>query len=153
MKGLIKDLKVKETERRPGVIGTCHACVISPQKEVQGTPSFLALSQHSNDQSNVDVTIGVRQGSCEGPVLFLFMMLAAMETLTWSPSITKPVFACELQKRLPAAKRSHRKSLVKYRNDAPTILIFGTVFLQMIVDFYLYQEKNLLMVQKKFTNI
>ena len=33
--------------------------------------------------SEIDSTIGVRQGSCEGPVLFLFIMQAAMETLEW----------------------------------------------------------------------
>ena len=33
--------------------------------------------------SEIDSTIGVRQGLCEGPVLFLFIMQAAMETLEW----------------------------------------------------------------------
>jgi hypothetical protein len=35
------------------------------------------------EDSEVDSTIGVQQGSCEGPVLFLFIMQAAMETLQW----------------------------------------------------------------------
>lgn len=47
---------------------------------------------HGGEKSNVDVTIGVRQGSCEGPVLFLFMILAALETLPLTT--TKPVFTC-----------------------------------------------------------
>ena len=34
--------------------------------------------------------IGVRQGSCEGPVLFLFIMQAAMETLEWPEGVSKP---------------------------------------------------------------
>ncbi len=34
------------------------------------------------DDSEVKCSIGVRQGSCEGPILFLFIMQAAMETLT-----------------------------------------------------------------------
>jgi hypothetical protein len=42
------------------------------------------------DDSEVESSIGVRQGSCEGPILFLFIMQAAMEILTWP--ITKPVF-------------------------------------------------------------
>ena len=40
----------------------------------------------------VDSTIGVRQGSNEGPVLFLFFMLAVMETLEWPDSIDVPEF-------------------------------------------------------------
>jgi len=40
--------------------------------------------------SDVDSSIGVRQGSCEGPVLFLFIMQAAMETLRWP--VKKPEF-------------------------------------------------------------
>ena len=37
--------------------------------------------------SEIDSTIGVRQGSCEGPVLFLFIMQAAMETLEWPEGV------------------------------------------------------------------
>jgi len=40
--------------------------------------------------SEIDSTIGVRQGSCEGPVLFLFIMQAAMETLEWPEGVSKP---------------------------------------------------------------
>jgi len=42
--------------------------------------------------SEIDSTIGVRQGSCEGPVLFLFIMQAAMETLEWLEGVSKPEF-------------------------------------------------------------
>ena len=42
--------------------------------------------------SEIDSTIGVRQGSCEGPVLFLFIMQAAMETLEWPEGVSKPEF-------------------------------------------------------------
>ena len=35
-------------------------------------------------ESELESSIGVlRQGSCEGPVLFLFIMQAAMETMKW----------------------------------------------------------------------
>jgi len=40
--------------------------------------------------SEIDSTIGVRQGSYEGPVLFLFIMQAAMETLEWPECVSKP---------------------------------------------------------------
>ncbi len=42
------------------------------------------------DNSEVENSIGVRQGSCEGPILFLFIIQAAMETLT--RPVAKPVF-------------------------------------------------------------
>ena len=40
----------------------------------------------------MDSTIGVRQGSCEDPVLFLFIMQAAMETLQWPDGVARPEF-------------------------------------------------------------
>ena len=44
--------------------------------------------------SEIDSTIGVRQGSCAGPVLFLVIMQAAMklETLEWPDDVSKPEF-------------------------------------------------------------
>jgi hypothetical protein len=42
--------------------------------------------------SEIDSSIGVRQGSCEGPVLFLFVMQAALETLNWPEGVEKPQF-------------------------------------------------------------
>jgi len=33
--------------------------------------------------SEINSTMGVRKGSCEGPVLILFITQAAMETLDW----------------------------------------------------------------------
>jgi hypothetical protein len=35
-------------------------------------------------------TTGVRHGSIEGPVLFLFTVQAAMETLQWPGGVTRP---------------------------------------------------------------
>jgi hypothetical protein len=40
----------------------------------------------------IDSLIGVRQGSCEGPVLFLYMIQAVMETVEWPDEVTKPQF-------------------------------------------------------------
>jgi hypothetical protein len=40
--------------------------------------------------SEIESSIGVRQGSCEGPVLFLFIMKAALETMKWP--VPKPEF-------------------------------------------------------------
>lgn len=36
-----------------------------------------------NEEVEVKNRIGVRQEACEGPVLFLFIMAAAMETMEW----------------------------------------------------------------------
>ena len=56
--------------------------------------------------SDVDSSIGVRQGSCEGPVLFLFIMQAAMETLRWP--VKKPEF-CTRVDGVTTGERSTRK--------------------------------------------
>ena len=40
----------------------------------------------------MDSTIGVRQGPCEGPVLFLFVMQAAIKTLQWPDGVARPEF-------------------------------------------------------------
>jgi hypothetical protein len=45
-----------------------------------------------DEDSEVDSTTGVRQGSCEGLVLFLFIMQPAMEALQWSGGMAKPGF-------------------------------------------------------------
>ena len=41
-------------------------------------------------ESELESSIGVRQGSCEGPVLFLFIMQTAMESMKWP--VPKPEF-------------------------------------------------------------
>ena len=43
-------------------------------------------------EKDIASTIGVRQGPCEGPVLFLFIMQAAMETLVWPDGVSRPEF-------------------------------------------------------------
>ena len=35
----------------------------------------------------VGSSIGVRQGACEGPILFLLLMQAALETVEWRESL------------------------------------------------------------------
>jgi exonuclease III len=50
------------------------------------------LVEIDGEDSEVAVTIGVRQGSCEGPVLFLFIMQAAMETFEWPEGMIKPEY-------------------------------------------------------------
>ena len=52
--------------------------------------------------SEIKKTIGVRQGSCEGPILFLSIMQAAMETLEWP--------------EMPAPKKRSKKSTGVSRN-------------------------------------
>jgi exonuclease III len=61
----------------------------------------MVIRLHSEAKLNINVgdvdaaissLIGVRQGSCEGPVLFLFMIQAVMETTQWPAEIKKPQF-------------------------------------------------------------
>ena len=40
----------------------------------------------------IDSSMGVRQGSSEGPCLFLLILQACLESMTWPPGITKPEF-------------------------------------------------------------
>jgi hypothetical protein len=54
----------------------------------------------------VPSTIGVRQGSCEGPSLFLFIMQACMETAEWP--VPKPQF-CTVETGPITGARSSRK--------------------------------------------
>ena len=63
-----------------------------------------------NDQAEdaeVDSMIGVRQGACEGPVLFLFIMQAAIETMKWP--VPKPQFCTSEEKCKMHGERSDRK--------------------------------------------
>ena len=67
----------------------------------------------AGEDSTIDVTIGVRQGSCEGPILFLFYMNAALETLEWPASIGRPTFAFD-RKAGPTGVNSRRKACHLY---------------------------------------
>ena len=57
-------------------------------------------------ESELESSIGVRQGSCEGPVLFLFIMQAAMETMNWP--VSKPEFRTRAD-GVTMGERSYRK--------------------------------------------
>ena len=57
-------------------------------------------------EEQVESSIGVRQGSCEGPVLFLFIMQAAMETMQWP--VPKPQFRTRAD-GVTSGERSARK--------------------------------------------
>jgi hypothetical protein len=51
---------------------------------------MLINVKFGEDDSEVESSISVRQGSCEGPSLFLFIMQAAMETLMASSQACFP---------------------------------------------------------------
>ncbi len=61
-----------------------------------------------NVESELDSSIGVRQGSCEGPVLFLFIMQAAMETMKWP--VPKPQY-CTRTNGVTMGERSERRGV------------------------------------------
>ena len=59
-----------------------------------------------DDDVEISSTIGVRQGSCEGPVLFLFIMQAALETMDWP--VAKPTFCTKEVGPITGAKNLKR---------------------------------------------
>jgi exonuclease III len=65
--------------------------------------------------SEVASDIGVRQGSCEGPVLFLFIIQAALEALDWP--VAKPTFCTR-------EGESGKISGDAYRNSKKTMTTF-----------------------------
>ena len=62
----------------------------------------------------IDSSIGVRQGSCEGPVLFLFIMQAAMETLVWPNGVGKPVFRTRMGGKTMGEKWDRKRGVTSF---------------------------------------
>ena len=58
------------------------------------------------EDTDIDSSIGVRQGACEGPILFLFIMQAALETMEWP--VAKPTFRTRAD-GVTSGERSTRK--------------------------------------------
>ena len=72
------------------------------------------------EEIEVKNRIGVRQGACEGPILFLFVMAAAMETMEWP--VKKPVFHTSRANHVLHGERSDRK------RDAYPFEFFASLF-------------------------
>ena len=73
-----------------------------------------------NEEVEVENKIGVRQGACEGPVLFIFIMAAAMETMEWP--VAKPTFRTSTANHHLHGERSDRK------RDATSFEFFASLF-------------------------
>jgi hypothetical protein len=58
-------------------------------------------------EAEVGSRIGVRQGSCEGPSLFLFIIQAALETMEWP--VDKPTFCTREGGRLTGENPNHKR--------------------------------------------
>ena len=76
--------------------------------------------KQGNAKIEVKNRIGVRQGACEGPILFLFLMAAAMETMEWP--VAKPVFCTSRANHSLHGERSDRK------RDAYSFEFFASLF-------------------------
>ena len=74
--------------RRCGIPDHCLNIIIRLHDRAKLIVKFAGA-----DDTTIDVNIGVRQGSCEGPILFLFYMNACLDTLEWPDNIAKPTFA------------------------------------------------------------
>ena len=62
----------------------------------------------------MDSTIGVRQGSCEGPVLFLFITQEAMETLQWPDGVARPEFMTRERGVTMGENSTHRRDATSF---------------------------------------
>ncbi len=83
---------IADAARRAHVSNSCHFVNIV----IRLHENALINVKIGDDDSEVESSIGVRQGSCEGPILLLFVMQTAMETLTWP--IAKPAFRTRSQR-------------------------------------------------------
>ncbi len=90
----------------------------------------LINAKIGENDSEVASSINVRQGSCEGPILFLFMMQAARETLTWP--VAKPVFRIR-SKGVTMGERLFRK------RDASSFDLWTSLFAYDCAIFFIAQ--------------
>ena len=72
------------------------------------------------DDIDVESNIGVRQGACEGPILFLFIMQAAFETMDWP--VAKPTFATSTTKCKTHGEAHDRK--IDHENGTTSLFEF-----------------------------
>ena len=69
-------------------------------------------SEFGDTKIQVPSTIGVRQGSCEGPSLFLFMIQAAVETMKWP--VPKPEFRTSKDSEVMGANSKRKRGIEKF---------------------------------------
>ena len=62
--------------------------------------------------STVPSEIGVRQGSCEGPTLFLFIIQAALETMIWL--VEKPQFCTTKDGKITGSRWNRKRDVTVY---------------------------------------
>ena len=62
----------------------------------------------------IDITIGVRQGSCERPAIFVFITQAAMKTLEWPEGVSKPEFMTLEYGKTTAARFSRARDACSF---------------------------------------
>lgn len=63
-------------------------------------------------KSETDSTIGVRQGSCEGPTLFLFIIQAAIETMVWP--VDKPQFCTKELGEVTGSRHDQKRDITSF---------------------------------------
>jgi len=73
----------------------------------------------------IDSTIGVRQGACEGPILFLFIMQAALETMDWP--VAKPQF-CTSRTKCKTTGENHGRKIDHEHKTTFTFELWASLF-------------------------
>jgi hypothetical protein len=85
-------------------------------------------------ESEIKSLIGVRQGSCEGPILFLFVMQAVLETIQWPEEIEKPSF-------MTALNNGKLKENVKRRQGAVEFEFWASLYADDFALFFKTREQ------------
>ena len=91
-------------------------------------------------------TIGVRLGSCEGPVLFLFIMQAVMETLVWPDGVSRPEFRTVNEGKTMREKRNRKRGATSFE-------LWASLFADDCAVFFNSREELVIGTQYLFTHL
>jgi hypothetical protein len=97
-------------------------------------------------EKDIASTIGVRQGSCEGPVLFLFIMQAAMETLVWPDGVSRPEFRTVNEGKTMGEKWNRKRGATSFE-------LWASLFADDCAVFFNSREELVIGTQHLFTHL
>jgi hypothetical protein len=89
--------------------------------------------------TEIKSSIGVRQGSCEGPILFLLVMQAVLETIKWPDEIVKPSF-------MTALSNGKLKERINRRQDVEPYEFWSSLYVHFMLMTSLYSLRSVLIL-------